>query len=217
MGEIRGAFVGLIQVRDPQRASAYDDWHATDHLAENWALPEVVFASRWRASPAQLAGRRVAEPALAGPQFLISYFFREPLDDAIEAFVALGNRLVAAGRGFAERDVVFGRYFELESARLADGVELSPDALPYRRHRGVVLQLWEVGDSPDPPAWLDAQGVLGCLRFAARPGPVHDACGIERARVELYFVDRSPGEILDSGVRALPPGVAFVGGFDPTG
>ncbi|MCE2392454.1 MAG: hypothetical protein J4G09_13415 [Proteobacteria bacterium] len=216
MGEIRGAFVGLIRTPDPESARAYDDWHATDHLAENWALPQVVFASRWWATPEQIAGRRVGEAALAAPQFLISYFFRDPLDAAIEDFVALGNRLVAAGRGFAEREVVFGRYFELESARLAAGVELSPEALPYRRHRGVVLELGEADDSSGPAALHDAAGVLGCLRFVARPGPVHDACGVGRARADLYFADRPPGELLAAEAGRPRPGTALLGAFDPT-
>lgn len=212
--DIRAAFIGLIEVESSAQVDAYEAWHATDHLAENWALPTVVYAGRWIARPA-LRLARTGEAALERAQFLIAYFFRDPVDEAIDAFAELGGRLTESGRGFSERQVVFGRYFDLASAHVAAGHDISARALPHRRHAGALIGL-DKGDSGGEPALLGTRGVLGCYRFVTRPGPALDALPRGELRADLYFCDAEPGTVWSTVAASGSPsraGSLFSGAF----
>ena len=217
--EARAAFVGLIQVDPPAQVADYENWHACDHLPENWALPTVVYANRWVAAPSLLPARFSAEPVLEGPQFLIAYFFREPVEEAIDAFNALGARLTDAGRGFPHRRVVFGRYFDVTSAQTVAGEVVSAAALPHCRHAGALLAL-DKGPAHGEPALLGARGVMGCYQFESRSGPTHDALAASELRAELYFCREEPARVWSAvvatggGSRA---GALFCGAFGRSG
>lgn len=213
-GPAHAAFFGLIETPEGKGVRAYQDWHADDHQPENWALPGVVYANRWVADDAHRAARFVGDERLARAQFLITYFFVDPLDESLAGWNGLAQDLRAQGRMFDERDLHLGSVFECAGGEVSGEVPHSTAALPYRRHRGVFLRL---GESPkvtkeDEARFVEVlgrDGVNGGLRFCNDAGPEY---GTSRAgRAELYFASRDPLEVfhgIDPGAHAI-----FAGSF----
>ncbi|MCH2173897.1 hypothetical protein MK489_24215 [Myxococcota bacterium] len=208
-GPARAAFFGLIETPDAERTQAYQDWHADDHQPENWALPGVVYANRWIAQADHCAVRFSADERLAQAQFLITYFFSEPIAESLATWNGLARELAPQGRMFQERVLHLGSVFECSGGEVASDAVHSTAALPHRRHRGVFLRL---GRSSVPAPDDDARfasvvarpGVNGGLRFANSNGPEY---GPSRAgSAELYFSSGDPLDVfagVDVGTDAV--------------
>lgn len=215
------AFFGLVETPEGQGVRAYEDWHADDHQPENWALPGVVYANRWVADDAHRAARFVGDERLARAQFLITYFFLDPLDEALAGWNGLAQTLRAQGRMFEERELHLGSIFACTGGEVSGEVPHSAAALPYRRHRGVFLRLGESTEvtKEDEARFtevLGRDGVNGGLRFCHREGPAY---GASRAGfAELYFSAKEPLEVfhgIDPGDHAIFAGSFSTGGDLP--
>ena len=210
----RSAFFGLVETPEGEGVRAYQDWHADDHQPENWALPGVVYANRWIAEDAHQATRFVGDERLARVQFLITYFFVDPLDASLAGWNGLAQELRAQGRMFDARELHLGSVFECAGGVVSGEVQHSTAALPYRRHRGVFLRLGESAEvtQADEARFaevLGREGVNGGLRFSNTAGPEYGASRAGSA--ELYFASREPLEVFD-GVEA-GAGSIFAGTF----
>jgi len=213
-GPACAAFFGLVETPEGKGVQAYEDWHADDHQPENWALPEVVYANRWVADDAHRAARCVGDERLARAQFLITYFFKEPLEEALAGWNGLAQTLRAQGRMFDERDLHLGSVFECAGGEVSGEIPHSAAALPYRRHRGVFLRLGESArvteeDEARFAEVLGRDGVHGGLRFCHHEGPAYGASRAGSA--ELYFSAKEPLEVfqgIEPGAHAI-----FAGSF----
>lgn len=221
-GPAHAAFFGLVETPEGEGVRAYAEWHADDHQPENWALPGVAYANRWAANDAHRATRFVGDERLARAQFLITYFFTDPVDEALAGWNELAQTLRTQERMFDERDLHLGSVFACAGGSVSGDVPHSTAALPYRRHRGVFLRLGEAAeptkeDEARFAAILERDGVHGGLRFCHRAGPEY---GASRAGLaELYFATQNPLEVfrgIDPGTRAIFAG-SFSTGADGLG
>jgi hypothetical protein len=189
------AFLGLIEVEGEDAESRYEAWHASDHLPENKALPGVVYANRWHASEKLRGEHAIHDSALGHPQFLISYFFGEPLETSLEEWNVLAQFLGRAGRMFDGRSVRLGGLFAFEHRETAPAIPLSPRAVPHRPHAGVYLHLanqtsFSSTDHERFSSILERPGVTGGIRFAS--ADVREYGQTRGGRAELYFCDSDP-------------------------
>ena len=213
------AFLGLMEVRGDGAEARYQTWHANDHLPENKAIPGVVYGQRWHASEALRKTHRVDDPAIGAPQFLITYFFGEPLETSLDEWNLLADRLGAAGRMFDDRSVRVGGLFAFEHREVAPHLELSPRALHHRPHSGVYLQLaahTDVGEDDRArfQAVLERENVAGGIRFAS--AGAHEYGDTQGGRAELYFA--APGCEPEAAFAGIPAAsdVVFSGAFGPS-
>ena len=209
------AFLGLMEVEGEDAEPRYEEWHANDHLPENKALPGVVYANRWHAPQELRAVHTIADPALGAPQFLITYFFGEPLETSLEEWNLLAEELDGVGRMFAGRSVRLGGLFAFEHRETAPGLPLSPRAVPHRPHAGVFLHLasqteFSGADHERFAATLDRPGVTGGIRFASAGAREYGAT--RGGRAELYFSDTHPS-VAFAGIDASDDCV-FAGVFE---
>ena len=213
------AFLGLMEVHGEGAEARYQTWHANDHLPENKAIPGVVFGQRWHADPAVRETHDVGDPAIGAPQFLITYFFGEPLETSLEEWNLLAERLGAAGRMFEDRSVRVGGLFAFEHRQVSPHLELSPRALHHRPHAGVYLQLaahteFNEDDRARFQHVLEREHVAGGIRFAS--AGAREYGDTQGGRAELYFA--APGVDLGAAFADIPAAAdgVFSGAFGPS-
>jgi hypothetical protein len=156
---------------------AYLRWHLLDHLPEQYSIPGLRLGTRWRADDECLAQRAAATEALAPVRHVVSYLMTDPVDATLLAFAQLGRRCAEGGRlPEPARSFLLGA-FHLQRGYAAPRVLVSPEAVPFRPHRGVYLIVeaptgdgdvdgwlrWHHGEHV--PAVLDVDGVAGVYVF----------------------------------------------------
>ena len=213
------AFLGLMEVHGAGAEDRYERWHASDHLPENLAIPGVVFGQRWHAGEALRSTHDARDAAFGAPQFLITYFFGEPLETSLEEWNTLADRLHEAGRMFDDRSVRLGGLFAFEHREIAPGLDLSVRALHHRPHTGVYLHLaaaTERGEADEARfrEVLARPGVAGGIRFAS--AGAHEYGETRGGRAELYFA--APDADLEPTFAEVPNAedAVFTGSFAPS-
>jgi hypothetical protein len=211
------AFFSFPEVVDPRRHRDYNAWHQLDHLPENRALRGVIHGERWVRTPACRAASHAiggaTDPTLDAAQYVAMYWFAEAPDGRVEPNVGewreLGETTRQQGRR-PELDWTVRRLtgmFRPEAGTVAPRALVSVGALPFRPHRGVVLDVLRVHDTadpaPEPVPVPPASGVAGSWTFtstrvqarqvgaglAADPGP-------GGLRVTLHYCDEDPVEVV---------------------
>ena len=182
------AFFGFTALTDPDRHREYNEWHQLDHLPENLLQPGVAWGDRWVLTPDCAELSVVGDPAHAGHQYALMYWFRDPADESMAVWRDVNERTVHWGRrpelGWTSRRPL--GFFNPVKGYVHPRVLVSADALPFRPHRGVWLSLTRVPAPQTPEAvrlfarydreWLP--GLLGCpgvagawtFSYAAGPG-----------------------------------------------
>lgn len=177
-------FFSFAGVSDPARHRDYNRWHQLDHRPENLALPGVVYGERWVITPRCAGAGVVAEPRLAGVQYVNIYWYREPADASIAEWQELAERSFQWGRrpeiGYVTRPLM--GFFATVRGYAAPRVLVSPDALVFRPARGVHLSVLAPAephsvateayyrwlDTEAVPAALELDGVAGAWTFSSR-------------------------------------------------
>jgi hypothetical protein len=199
----------------------YLAWHLLDHQPEQYRIDGVLKGQRWVSTPACRAARRPCSgPAAArfdGVDHVTHYLFGRPvgapgdspLDDALDDFLALGAELAGLDRYPARLPSVMLANFEVESVAAAPRVRVSPEAIPFRPHRGVYLVL-EPPAPRDPPGeraqdlagLVAVDGVAGAWRFApgTRRPDRFDAAGLA---VTLCYLDGDPAAVAPALAQAF--------------
>jgi hypothetical protein len=210
----------FAQIHDRTKHRAYNEWHQLDHRPENLALPGVIYGERWVRTPDCATAGPAPDPALDGCHYLNSYWFREPVDRAMQDFSELGERSFQWGRRadikIANRP--FMGMFMPVKGYAAQRVLVSPDVLPLRPNRGVHLEVAQVLDphsvaAEETFAWydrvripdlLECRGAAGAWTFSSQSvtfgvpqytptGPVADVT----VRALLVFLDEDPLQFVD--------------------
>jgi hypothetical protein len=214
-------FFSFTEVTDPRRHHDYNEWHQLDHRPENLALDGVRHGERWVRTPACAQASIVGDPRLGGTHYVNMYWFRSP-----------ARRSFREWQGLAERSYQWGRRPELEytyrglmglfstvKGYASPEVLVSPDAVPFRPARGVLLSLrrfearskeahryFAAYDRDYAPALLSMPGVVGIWTFSSlsttidpswRPvaaSATFDPSGSDAGtvRAELVFLDQDP-------------------------
>jgi hypothetical protein len=214
-------FFSFAEVIDPRRHRDYNEWHQLDHRPENLALDGIRHGERWVRTPACAQASVVGDPRLAGTHYVNMYWFRSPVERSFREWQALAERSYQWGRRpeleYTSRGMM--GLFSTVKSYASPRVLVSPDAVPFRPARGVLLSLrrfeahskeahryFAVYDHDYAPTVLATTGVVGIWTFSSvsttidpswRPVPgstTFDPSGRDAGtlRAELVFVDEDP-------------------------
>ncbi len=220
----RRAFFSFPHVTDAARAEDYHAWHLLDHQPQNLALPGVLHGDRWVRTPECREASEVdREPALGIADHVAIYWFADPVRESVAEWFELGRTTGEEGRrpdlAWTERRAT--GFFRPLGGVVSDGVSITAEALPYRQHAGVILEVLRV-DAPGSvaadeqarswhhdalPAVRRHPGVAGTWAFASRDVTLRSAAGevtqpaAGALQVALHFCLTDPVEV----AGALPP------------
>jgi hypothetical protein len=197
-------FFSFLEVTDPSRHHEYNAYHQLDHRPENLALPSVRWGDRWVRTPECAAMSTGADARLRRMHYTTMYWFTDPVDRSVAEWAELGELAFQWGRrpdtDWADRQVGFFRPLK---GYVNPRVLVSPDALPFRPVRGMLLNVLRVHEprsaaTEQAYAWydrvhipqvLECDGVAGVWTF------VDDDRGL---RVHLAYCDEVPSVVLAS-------------------
>ncbi len=92
------AFFSFVQLADASLHGEYNRWHQLDHRPENLALPGVAWGDRW-ARVREQETSHAADSAFADTDFVAMYWFRDPVEQSVDAWDRLGEASFQWGRG----------------------------------------------------------------------------------------------------------------------
>jgi hypothetical protein len=179
---------GIFSLTPPAPADddgSYLRWHLLDHQPEQYQLPGMVYSLRWIADGAYLDARMAGNGPLAEIGNVVNYLIGDPVPETVRDFSRLGPRLAEVGRFPVVRPSLQISLLGLQQWYAASRALVSPEVVPFRPHRGVVV-IVETPTGDDTPAWLQwlhaehfpellaAPGVAGAWMFGST-SPVHDA------------------------------------------
>lgn len=204
MNRVKAAFFSFTPPSPPDDDGSYLRWHLLDHLPEQYRLPGIQLGLRYRADADCIAARLVATGDLEHVGHLVNYLVGDPVQATHDDFMALGQELAEAGRFPVRRPLLLLRMPELWAWYAAPRVRVSPEVVPFRPHRGVLVVVEEpVG--PDPGVgerWMDTDlrdAVLGTPGVAGLwvYGPsdawaLHPATRGEAQHITVIYLDEDP-------------------------
>ena len=186
------AGVFSMSARSPERRDReYLEWHALDHLPEQYRIPELRSGTRWVSTPACRAARAASTARYDAVDHVVGYLFADPLDDALAAFFSLGAALREAGRMPLRLPLVELGGFELRATLAAAGALVDATVLPWRPARGVYL-LAEDGAAADVATLLDVEGVAGAWSFDGSDAIHPRLAATAGVRLTLLYLDEDP-------------------------
>jgi len=209
------AFFSFVQLTDPSRHRAYNEWHQLDHRPENLALPGVAWGDRW-GRRGDLKEHGSADTEFAGVDYAAMYWFRAPVEDSVAAWDRLGEDSFQWGRGPIIPGVtrpLLG-FFHPVAGYAAKRIGVGPDVVPFRPNRGIHLTLasfddhhgldahehfrWE--DQELIPALIEQGGVAGAWTFSFSHSQQHSSLPVagdaslapRSLRIRLLYLDGDP-------------------------
>jgi len=219
------AFISFAQVLDPAGHKLYNEWHQLDHSPEKLVLPGTLWGERWVRTPECVDVSTASHPVLAGIHYLTTYWFADPPGPSIVEWQDEGERAFQWG---GRPDVssmarpLLG-HFMVVKGYVAPRVLVSPEALPCRPNRGVIVSVRRMRDphseaAHDFYAWedqvripklLNAPGVAGAYTFSSRSTNLDEkqlgerwarsfspsAASTGDIRVTLIFADEDPLDV----------------------
>jgi hypothetical protein len=154
MIRVKAAFFSLTPPPEAgEDISGYLRWHALDHMPEQYQLPGLVYATRWLADQECLDNRVTGEGRLERIGSIMNYLIGEPVQQTHDDFMELGPRLAELGRYPEARPSLQLRLLALLRWYAAPQALVSPEVVPFRPHRGVVVVIEEPGNAT-PGGWL---------------------------------------------------------------
>lgn len=193
--EVRLCVISL-SARSPDNSdAAYLEWHALDHLPEQYAIAGVVHGQRWASTRACRAESAARVEPLASTDHVVQYLFADPVDASLDRFFALGAELRHAGRMPRLLPPVELAGYELVACEAAPRALVRAEVLPWRPGRGAYLIIDEAGRGGVPVDGLvDVPGVAGWWRF--RGGDFHDRLTDTTGRnLTVCYLDDDPASV----------------------
>lgn len=210
MNRVKLGFFSLTGLAASGRDAEYLEWHALDHMPEQYALPGMLNGQRWRSTDGCRRSRAAETSELASVENVVCYLMGEPDRQTLDQFVDLGRTLADKGR---YPEVVPSRMlgaFELLGAHAAPRVLVSDEVIPWRPNLGVYLIIERIVDRSAAgeflrwthregvPALLATPGVAGVWWFGTTPRLGHDTFTKGDFRVTVCYLDAEPGEVAAS-------------------
>lgn len=176
------AYFSLTEILDPAHHRTHNEWHQLDHRPENLLLPGIVWGDRWVRSPDCVQASAGLASEYARVHYAIMYWFREPLQETLDAFFVLSERSFQWGRspqiGWTRRPL--RGFFSPVKGYVASHVRVSADALPLRpvkgihvtvsrlrRHDAVAEDIFRWYDEVRIPDLLQCRGAAGAWTLAS--------------------------------------------------
>ncbi len=160
---------------------SYLRWHLLDHMPEQYQLPGIVHGLRWIADGDYADHRIAAHGPLGEVGNAVHYLVGDPVERTFDEFVALGRALRENGRFPVTRPLLQVAGLRLLQWHASPHALVSPEVVPFRPHRGIVLIVEEpTGGRPDEwlqwlhaehyPALLATPGAAGAWTFGSSTG-----------------------------------------------
>lgn len=153
----------------PEDDGSYLRWHLLDHMPEQFQLPGIVHGLRWIADDDYPNHRLVANGPLGDIGNAVHYLVADPVEQTFDDFVTLGRALRDNGRFPVVRPSLQVAGLRLLQWQSSPHALVSPEVVPFRPHRGIVLIVEEPteGRPDDWLQWLHAEHYSALL---ATPG-----------------------------------------------
>ena len=206
MNRVQAGIFNLTAPTPDDDDGRYLRWHLLDHMPEQFQLPGVVQAWRWIADGPYLDARLDADRALPDIGSVVHYLVGDPVEATLVDFMALGRQLAEAGRFPVARPSLHLSALALRCCLASPAALVSPEVLPWRPHRGVLLAVEEpragVDLDDDLAALVQVSGVAGVWEFVSTDRwslPERMARG--PLRTTVVYLDDEPLTV----TRALAP------------
>lgn len=184
MPKVTYGFVSFTEVA-PGEHRSYNEWHLFDHMPEQYPLDGIVFGQRWVLTPTLRAHMHATDP-LDRIHYATLYLLAEPIAASLLAFQALAKQLRDVGRFHEHRTSHLSGPVRAVTATASAHALISPEAIPYRPHRGVHIR---IGGDAVPP---DHPGVAGTWTFH---GDDHAPDSLQGERVSWSWLDGDPNAL----------------------
>lgn len=211
------AFFSFVSLDDRSLHGDYNRWHQLDHRPENLALPGVAWGDRWEISPEY--EQQVDGELKNDVDFVAMYWFREPVEQSVDAWDALGEASFQWGRGplipGIHRPML--AFFTPVKGYAAPQALVAPEVLPYRPNRGVHLTATRFADPHGAeahdahrhedryliPALLEVEGVAGIWTFSYSHPQRHSSLPFDETateppgsqRIRLVYLEDDPAVV----------------------
>src|SRR6476661_5096623 len=153
MIRVKAAFFSFTPPPPPDDDGSYLRWHLLDHQVEQYQLPGIQYALRYIADGDYPDHRIAASGKLEQVGNVVNYLVGDPVQQTHDDFMQLGPRLAEMGRYPEVRPYLVLRMPALLHWYAAPQALISPEVVPFRPHRGVVVIVEEpAGDNVG--AWL---------------------------------------------------------------
>ena len=153
MIRVKAAFFSFTPPAPLDDDGSYLRWHLLDHMAEQYQLPGIQYALRYIADGDYVNSRIAAVGHLEQVGNVVNYLVGDPVQRTHDDFMELGPRLAEIGRFPQVRPSLQLRMPALLRWYAAPRALISPEVVPFRPHRGVIVIVEEpVGG--DVGAWL---------------------------------------------------------------
>jgi len=176
---VKAAFFNMtVPLSADEDLASYLKWHLLDHMPEQYQLPGMVHAARW------IADGDYGDYCIAGSGpmerigSVMNYLVGDPVQQTHDDFMELGPRLAELGRLPWLRPSLQLRMLALMRWYASPQALVSPEVVPFRPHRGVVVLVEEPTRS-DVAGWLqwlqtehypemlDVPGVAGAWMYGS--------------------------------------------------
>jgi hypothetical protein len=184
-----------MSARSPDGLDAeYLEWHALDHLPEQYRIPGIRSGQRWASTPACRAARVAGDARFEATDHVVLYLFADPVVPSLDTFFDLGAALGAAGRMPLRLPPVELGGYQLVGRSASPRIVAGADVLPWRPARGAYLLIERGGADNDLADLVDVPGVAGTWRFrGGRPYPrLADTTGLH---LTVCYLDDDPVEV----------------------
>jgi len=153
MIRVKAAFFSLTPPAPPDDDGSYLRWHLLDHMVEQYQLPGIQYALRYIADGDYLSSRSAGAGHLEEIGNVVNYLVGDPVQQTHDDFMQLGPRLAEIGRFPQVRPSLQLRMPALLRWYAAPSALISPEVVPFRPHRGVILIVEEPA-TDDVGAWM---------------------------------------------------------------
>jgi hypothetical protein len=196
MSKVKAGYFSFTEITDPNEHRSYNEWHQLDHMPEQYPLRGIVFGQRWVSTPACQAAREVDEAPLQPVHYITLYLMTEPVEETLQEFMALGQRLREVNRFHAHRRSHLSAAFEPVAIQAAARVLISAEAVPYRPNLGVYVIVEELAEGRpfevDLSELVATPGVAGAWAF-----------GSGARQITVCYLDADPLKVADELRPAL--------------
>ena len=205
MIRVKAAFFSLTPpVGADEDISGYLRWHLLDHMPEQYQLPGIVHGMRWIADGAYGDHRIAGQGETARIGGVVNYLMGDPVQQTYDDFMELGPRLAEMGRFPEHRPSLQLSMLALLRWYASPRVLISPEVVPFRPHRGILLMVEEpTGHDTDGwlqwlhvehmPSMLDVPGVAGAWMYgSSRVWKLHPTCKREPHYITVVYLDEDP-------------------------
>ncbi|OBI12276.1 hypothetical protein A5712_07940 [Mycobacterium sp. E2327] len=215
MNRVKAGFFSLTPPA-PDDDGSYLRWHLLDHMPEQYQLPGIVHGLRWIADGTYPDHRLTADGPLAQVGNVVHYLIGDPVEQTFDDFVALGRSLRENGRFPVTRPSLQVAGLRLLQWQAAPHALVSPEVVPFRPHRGIVLIVEEPTEGrPDAwlqwlhaehhPALLASPGTAGAWTFGTSTGWSHLPAGwlTGHQYITVVYLDADPLTTVDALVPLI--------------